>query len=44
MNEPHIKRQLRRNLHKVKMNIIEIKRDVMRVHWAQLYNLLNDGL
>ena len=44
MNEPHIKRQLRRNLHKVKMNIIEIKRDVSRVHRAQLYNLLNDGL
>jgi len=44
MNEPGIKRQLRRNLHKVKMNIVEIKHDVRRVHRAQLYNLLSGDL
>ena len=37
MNEPDIKRQLRRNLHKVKKNIAEIKDDVRRVRQAQLY-------
>lgn len=44
MNEPGIKRQLRRNLHKVKKNIMEIKNDVRRVHQAQLYNLLHVSL
>lgn len=43
MNELGIKRQLRRNLHKVKKNIAEIKHDVKLVQQSRLSAVLTEG-
>lgn len=43
MNESSIKRQLRRNLHKVKKNIAEIKHDVKLVQRVRLSTVLTES-